>query len=338
MTKALRALALLIGLGVMALFAGAAYFYFQLAPPVDSKAAVYLIRPGTGLGQVVADLEAQGVIRNAQAARVYARLRQWHNQLKTGYYRFDKEQSASAVLKKIALGQTTQIPYTIPEGYRVEQAAKSLDQYNLSSQRYVSLAKQPETSLFQRFPFLKGTSAEQNLEGYLFPDTYHLGGSEEELIEAQLQRFAQVVLPLWEQRPASHPLSLNDTIKLASVVELEGLLDRELPIIAGVFLHRLRIGMPLQSDPTTEYALGWHQDEKGLSLEDIKIDSPYNTYRYKGLMPTPIGNPGKAAIQAVLYPRETPYLYFVARGDGSHAFSATYPEHLAAIRQIHAGK
>lgn len=338
MTKALRALALLIGLGVVSLLAGGAYFYFQLAPPLESKSAVYLIRPGTSLGKVVADLEQKGVIRNAQAARLYARLRQWHNQLKTGYYRFDKEQSATAVLKKIALGQTTKIPYTIPEGYRIDQAAKNLDQYNLSSARYVELATQPQAEWFNQFSFLKGTSAEQRLEGYLFPDTYYLSGSEEELIQAQLHRFEQVVLPLWNQRPANHPLDLNDTIKLASVVELEGLLDSELPIIAGVFLHRLRIGMPLQSDPTTEYALGWHQGAKGLSLEDIKIDSPYNTYRYKGLMPTPIGNPGKAAVQAVLYPKETPYLYFVARGDGSHAFSATYAEHLAAIRRIHRGK
>ena len=144
-------------------------------------------------------------------------------------------------------------------------------------------------------------------------------------------------MPLWQERPANHPLNLDETLKLASVVELEGLLDRELPIIAGVFLHRLRINMPLQSDPTTEYALGWHQGAKGLSLEDIKIDSPYNTYRYKGLTPTPIGNPGKAAIKAVLYPKTTPYLYFVARGDGTHAFSATYAEHLQAIRRIQAG-
>lgn len=317
---------------------GATYFYFQLAPPESNQSAVYLIRPGTALNQVTSELEARGVIRNARAAQLYARLRQWHTQLKTGYYRFDKGLSTTAILKKIVTGQTTKIPYTIPEGYRIDQAAKNLDQYNLSAKRYEAMATDPPAALLAQFPFLKGTSAEKRLEGYLFPDTYYLGGSEEELIQGQLRRFQEVIMPLWNRRPETHPLDLNDTIKLASVVELEGLLDRELPIIAGVFLHRLRIGMPLQSDPTTEYALGWHQGEKGLSLEDIKIDSPYNTYRYKGLMPTPIGNPGKAAVEAVLFPKETPYLYFVARGDGSHAFSTTYAEHLAAIQRIHAGK
>jgi len=145
-------------------------------------------------------------------------------------------------------------------------------------------------------------------------------------------------MPIWERRPANHPLRFSDTIKLASVVELEGLLDRELPTIAGVFLKRLKIGMKLESDPTTEYAQGWHQGNTPLSLKDIQIDSPYNTYRYHGLMPTPIGNPGKAAIEAVLFPEKTDYLYFVARGDGSHTFSKTYQEHLAAIRKIYYGK
>lgn len=338
MTKLTRALALFVGLGVFALLTGVTYFYFQLAPPEAAQSTVYLIRPGTALNQVTYDLESQGVIRNARAAQLYARLRQWHTQLKTGYYRFDEGLSAAVILKKIATGQTTKIPYTIPEGYRIDQASKNLDQYNLSTKRYIEIATHPPAELLSEFPFLKNTSAEQRLEGYLFPDTYYLSGSEEELIQAQLRRFQEVIMPLWNRRPATHKLDLNDTIKLASVVELEGLLDRELPIIAGVFLHRLRIGMMLQSDPTTEYALGWRQDEKGLSLEDIKIDSPYNTYKYKGLMPTPIGNPGKAAVEAVLFPKETPYLYFVARGDGSHAFSVTYPEHLAAIRKIYAGK
>ena len=172
----------------------------------------------------------------------------------------------------------------------------------------------------------------------MYPDTYFLQGVEKDLIEAQLKRFQEVVLPIWEKRPPSHPLDLHQTITLASVVELQGLLDRELPIIAGVFLKRLSIGMKLESDPTTEYALGWHQGAKGLSLKDIRIDSPYNTYRYGGLPPGPIGNPGIAAIKAVLYPEKTAYLYFVARGDGSHVFSKSYSEHLSAVRRIYFGK
>ena len=338
MTAIFRVLAGFVVLCTLAVVGAAAYLFYELNPTAKASETVYLIRPGASLGRVVSDLEKKQVLKNAQAARIYARARQWHNRLKTGYYRFEAGLSGTEVLQKIARGETTKIPYTIPEGYRIDQAAARLEDYNLSAGAYEKLARQPAADLLERFPFLRGTSAEKSLEGYLFPDTYYLGGSEQELIQAQLQRFEQVVMPLWNKRPATHPLSFDDTIKLASIVELEGLLDRELPIIAGVFLHRLRIGMMLQSDPTTEYALGWHQGDKGLSLEDIKIDSPYNTYKYKGLTPTPIGNPGKAAIEAVLFPRETPYLYFVARGDGTHAFSRTYAEHLAAIRRIHAGK
>lgn len=320
--------------------AGGYYAYSQLAPPANqSKEAVYLVKQGETLYGISEALAKKQIVRNPQALRLLARVKGNSGQLHTGFYRFKSSMSASEILERLTTGKTEKIPYTVPEGYRIDQAAKNLDDYGLSSQRYMDLARNPSAELLATFPFLNQTSGTQSLEGYLFPDTYYLASSSQELIQAQLHRFQEVVLPLWEQRPASHTLSLSDTIKLASIVELEGLLDRELPIIAGVFLQRLKIGMKLESDPTTEYALGWHQGPKGLSLKDIQINSPYNTYRYHGLPPTPIGNPGKAAIQAVLQPQKTPYLYFVARGDGSHAFSRTYQEHLNAIRQIvRAGK
>lgn len=332
-----RVLGTLIGLGLVAAIGGGAYVYHELSPPGRQQETLYLVKPGDSLYKISEALEKQHILRNAETFRLLARSKGWQTRVHTGYYRLSAETSASEILTALATGKTEKIPYTIPEGYRIDQAAQKLGEHDLSAQKYEELALHPSTEILNAYPFLKTTSGQKSLEGYLFPDTYYLGGSESELIQAQLSRFNDLIMPLWEARPANHPLTLDETIKLASVVELEGLLDRELPIIAGVFLKRLKIGMKLESDPTTEYALGWHQGAKGLSLKDIKIDSPYNTYRYHGLMPTPIGNPGVAAIKAVLYPEKTDYLYFVARGDGSHTFSRTYPEHLEAIRKIVAG-
>ncbi len=324
---------------LMALAGGAGYFYYQLTPPaIAVKETLYLVKSGQTLYGVSQDLGQKKLLRNPQAFRLLARLQGKSTQLHTGFYRFDGRRSASAILDALTEGKTVKIPFTIPEGYSNKKAAVGLNKYGLSEEKYIAAAENPSPDLISHYSFLKGTSGEQSLEGYLYPDTYHLAGSVEELQEAQLHRFQELVMPLWERRPASHTLSFSDTIKLASVVELEGLLDRELPTIAGVFLKRLKIGMKLESDPTTEYAQGWHQGNTPLSLKDIQIDSPYNTYRYHGLMPTPIGNPGKVAIEAVLFPKQTDYLYFVARGDGSHTFSKTYQEHLAAIRKIYYGK
>lgn len=334
-----RLAAMVAGSVLIAGAAGAGYLYVRLSPPPTAgEGTVYLVRPGDTLYSVSNVLEQRKLIRDAQAFRLWARVKGLQNRMQTGYYKLEPGKSAPELLDKLVSGDTEKIPYTIPEGYRIDQAAKNLDKYDLSSERYMDLARQPDPALLTTYPFLAETSGKTSLEGYLYPDTYYLHGSESQLIEAQLHRFQEVVMPLWQQRPASHKLTLDQTIKLASIVELEGLLDRELPVIAGVFLRRMEIGMKLESDPTTEYALGWHQGAKGLSLKDIQIDSPYNTYRYPGLPPTPIGNPGIAAIRAVLNPQRTPYLYFVARGDGTHAFSSTYDQHLQAIRQIYAGK
>lgn len=316
------------------------FYLFSGLRPVDinGKEILYRLRPGTSLSALTHDLYQKQLIRDEQLFKLYARLRGWQNKIQTGYYRLSPRMSASELLTKLVLGHTEKISYTIPEGYRSTQASQGLSKYQLSSARYLALVRNPDSELLSHFPFLTPNLLKKGLEGFLFPDTYFLSGTEKDLVYAQLKRFQEVIMPLWNKRPAGHTLNLFETVTLASIVELEGLLDRELPVIAGVFLKRLSIGMKLESDPTTEFALGWHQGPKGLSLKDIQIDSPYNTYRYPGLPPGPIGNPGLAAIKAVLYPKKTSYLYFVARGDGSHAFSKSYQEHLAAIRRIYAGK
>ncbi len=323
--------------GFLLTLLAAGWFFTQELTPVKTseKSVLYRIQTGATFSQVTQDLAEKKLIRNPDAFKLYVKLKGLQSKIQSGYYRLSPHMSAADIVKKLTQGLTEKIPYTIPEGYRINQASRRLNEYLLSPERYIEIAQKPDADLFQKYPFLKSG---KSLEGFLYPDTYFLQGVEKDLIEAQLKRFQEVVLPIWENRPPTHKLDLHQTITLASVVELEGLLDRELPVIAGVFLKRLSIGMKLESDPTTEYALGWHQGPKGLSLKDIRVDSPYNTYRYGGLPPGPIGNPGVAAIKAVLYPEKTAYLYFVARGDGSHAFSKSYSEHLSAIRRIYFGK
>lgn len=327
-----------VGLGILAAAGAAGYFFYQLGPAGNPGEVLYLIHKGDTLYSVARDLNEKHLLKNADAFKLWARIKGWQDQIQTGYFHLDGSMTAQAILEKLIKGHSEKIPYTIPEGYRIDQAAKNLGNYQLSPDTYINLARQPDAETLSEFPFLKGTSGKTSLEGYLYPDTYYLSGSERGLIESQLDTFAKKVMPVWQNRPASHPLDLDQTIKLASVVELEAMANRELPIVAQVFRKRLKIGMKLESDPTAEYALGWHQGAKGLTLKDIAIDSPYNTYRYPGLPPTPIGNPSLDAIKAVIYPASTDYLYFVAKGDGTHAFSKTYQEHLNAIRRIWAAK
>ena len=174
-------------------------------------------------------------------------------------------------------------------------------------------------------------------EGFLYPDTYAYNGNVSMLISSMISNFIEKTSIVdWQEARRRTGLTKYEIIILASIVEKEAVKKEEAPIIAGVFINRLRRGMKLESCPTVEYALGVHK--KVLSLEDIKIDSPYNTYKYYGLPPTPIGNPSINAIEAVVHYKKTDYLYFVADGKGGHLFAKTYAEHLANIRRVESGK
>jgi UPF0755 protein len=173
-----------------------------------------------------------------------------------------------------------------------------------------------------------------SLEGYLFPDTYRIsyGQTEAEIIRQMVGRFSEVVLPAVEGMVGRWGLGLHEIITLASIVEREVMVDWERPLVASVFLNRLRINMPLQADPTVRYVM--REDRSRVLYRDLEIDSPYNTYQNSGLPPGPIASPGLASIMAVLEPADTDYYYFVARGDGTHQFSRTFAEHVQARQQL----
>ena len=323
---------------VVAAWAG---YNSQLGPTGhDTHKQLVVIKPGSGVSAIAHQLEHEGLIKSAWAFSIYLRTHGSDRTIKAGMYALAPAMGARGVADVLVEGRGENRRVTVPEGFSIRQIAEALDERQPGSgARFAALAG--DANFFApRFPFLAKLPAGASLEGFLFPDTYVIApepGYEADLIDMMLTRFSQVVLPAYEAA-ATHRLDLVQTVTMASIVEKEARHPEERPRIAGVFYNRLAAHIPLGSDPTVEYALHKHQGANGLSLRDVAVDSPYNTYKYAGLPPGPIANPGLASIQAALGPDTTPFLYFVARGDGSHAFTRTYAEHLAAQRQIIAAR
>jgi UPF0755 protein len=328
---------------VILVAAGSAWFYYQqsLAPvnPDDTSKKLFYVNAGSSLNLILKKLESDKFIKSYIGGRIYTELKGKNRKPQPGYYQISKSMPFAQIFNKITSGDIYQEWITIPEGFSIRKIAKRLDKKAYSGRKYIELATKIDEGQKEEFVFLDRLGKSDTLEGYLFPDTYDLaGGKEDTLVQLQLKRFENTIYSAWLKRPRNWKMSLHDTLTLASIVELEAQKPSERSLIAGVFMNRLAIGMKLGSDPTVEYALGWHQDERGLSLNDVRINSAYNTYVNKGLPPGPIANPGLAAFNAVLNYDKTPYLYFVAKGDGSHVFTKSYPEHLHAQAMIIRGQ
>ncbi|SMB98703.1 UPF0755 protein [Thermanaeromonas toyohensis ToBE] len=291
------------------------------------------IPPGATAREVGEILKSRGVVKSALAFRLYAFWRGADQQLKPGVYRLQPGTNLKALLEQLVAGRIWEEEFTIPEGYNLKQIARLLEAKGLMSQaEFWRAVAQPYD-----YEFLAGiTPSPHYLEGFLFPDTYRVavGAKPETIIRKMLDRFQEVYSEVIRYRAPGLELNTLQVVTLASLVEKEAKLDEERPLIAGVFLNRLRKGMKLESCATVEYLL--EEPKPVLSYQDLEIDSPYNTYRVFGLPPGPIASPGKASLLAALNPAPTEYLYFVARPDGSHEFSRTLEEHNAAIRRYQA--
>ncbi|WP_269746207.1 endolytic transglycosylase MltG [Syntrophaceticus schinkii] len=239
--------------------------------------------------------------------------------------------SMKEIVECISSGKVAGYRLAIPEGYTVKQIEDLLVQKGIADRELFQKA------LGANYPlsFLEGISETgyERLEGFLFPATYELrpGMSEEEIIKLMLEKFQTVFTPQLQQRADEVDLSVREIITLASIVEREAKLEEERPQVAAVFLNRLQRGMRLESCATVQYILG--KQKETLTTKDLQNPSPYNTYLHTGLPPGPIANPGASSIKAVLYPADGDYLFFVARGDGSHQFSKTFREHQEAARK-----
>ncbi len=319
---------LLVALAVVAGVAYAGWMYLGVQQPYKGYEAAEQfvdIPPGTGTAGMARRLADAGVVRSATTFRAAVWLRGAGRRLQAGEYRFDRPMSATAVVDKIARGDVYLRAITFREGLSIRQMAELYESKGFGPAGDFIKAAANADAIRTLDPDAR------DLEGYLFPDTYTLPrrATAEQLVSRMVAGFQKALTPELRQQAAGHGLSVRELVTLASIVEKETGKPEERPLVAAVYANRLKIGMGLQCDPTVIYALERAGRFNGnLTRDDLhNYDSPYNTYRYAGLPPGPIAAPGKASLAAAANPAGVPYLYFVSRNDGSHAFATTLEEH-----------
>lgn len=320
----------LFGLAVATLLAGTAlYLLFSPGPRTGGQDLAFVtIEPNETAPAIAAKLADAGLIKQRRTFLWAARLLGIDRTFKTGRYKFRTGSSLWTILRGFQRGEGAQMTVTIPEGSSVRQIAGLLDrEVGIDSAHFVAEADSPRTILVLNLTVKRA-------EGFLYPNTYKFYWriDPEIAINEMLAEFQRRFDSILVARAAQVDLTVPEVVTLASLVEAEAGLSSERKTIAAVFHRRLKLGMPLQCDPTVIYAIG--EKRRSLSRDDLQFESPYNTYLHPGLPPGPIGNPGRASVVAVLWPDTTRYLYFVARGDGSHIFSYDLEGHNRARYQI----
>lgn len=327
-----RAAPLLLVL-IVAAAAGGAWFFRAVGQPFkgyEGSEQFVDIPQGAGSVSIARRLADAGVVRDVSTFRLALWLTGSGRRLQAGEYRFDHPISAREAAAKIARGDVYVKPLTFPEGLTYKQMADLYQSKGLgAASAFVAAAK--NGALVNAVD-----PAAVDLEGYLFPDTYKLPRrtSAEQLVGRMVAAFLKALTPDLVAKARTRGLTVRQLVTLASIVEKETGNPAERPMVAAVYANRLRIGMGLQCDPTVIYALERAGRYDGnLSREDLQFDSPYNTYRYAGLPPGPIASPGRASLEAALSPADVPYLYFVSKNDGSHAFASTLEEHNRNVQE-----
>lgn len=288
---------------------------------------VVVIAEGSTFQHVAGLLERERLIKSRSAFVLLGKALEADRKIRPGEYELNPAMPPADILSKLIAGRVVLHAVTIPEGYTMAQIADLLAQHQVTDRvEFLRLVKDKS--------FIKtlGISAE-TLEGYLYPDTYRFPKpvSAKDVIRTMVEQLNQVVTPEWQARAKDIHFTLHQVLTLASVIEKETASGEERPQISSVFHNRLQKKIPLQSDPTVIYGLP--NFDGNLHKKDLSHPSPYNTYRWAGLPPGPIANPGAQAIRATLFPAVSPYLYFVSKNDGTHQFSATLVEHNKAVEK-----
>jgi UPF0755 protein len=305
-----------------------AFWIFWWPNHFDGEERIIYVSRGTSFASVVDSLERHGLIRSRRTFELAGRLLGLTGSVQYGRYRFRSGMSNITLLRDLAAGLSNfPIPVRLGEGARIQRiAGRAARELGIDSTRIVTLCHDSA--------FIKSLGLDvPSLEGYLLPDTYHFFWETDEsaVVTRLVRAFKEFYVDSLRARQEQTGMTLHQVVTLASIVEGETSLDSERATIAGVYLNRLRLRMPLQADPTIQYVLP--DGPRRLLYSDLRITSPYNTYRHSGLPPGPINNPGRKSILAVLYPERHDLLYFVADGTGGHRFSKSYSEHLRAVRE-----
>ena len=287
------------------------------------------IPKGSTLAQISEILEGKEIVTNGHMFITATRLMGYSNKIPAGIFALKNAKSNYRIVKQLIQGNPEMIRVTLLEGWTISQVTKAIsDSLNISSEILSSLCYDEQ--------FIQELGLEANsLEGYLYPDTYLFLESEndpKEILKQAISEFNSVFNDNFRKRAEQVGFTVNEVLTMASIIEGEAIFDIERPIISAVYHNRLKKRMLLQADPTVQYII--EDGPRRLRLSDLKIDSPYNTYVYRGLPPGPISNPGRASILAALYPDDNDYIFFVARGDGYHTFTTTIEEHNRAKREF----
>lgn len=322
---------LVVAAAVVAAVAGVYYARvdekFQGFPGADQFVD---IAPGTGSRAIGRALVEAGVVRDELTFRLAVYLTGTGHQLKAGEYRFAGAISAKEVARKLARGDIFLRPITFPEGLTLVEMSRVYESKGLGSAKAFLEAARDTTAIRTLDPLAK------DMEGYLFPETYNVPRKMDAaaLVQTMAARFLQVFDQPLRDAAAAKGLKPREAVTLASLVEKESSQDDERPMVAAVYENRLRVGMPLQCDPTVIYALEKAGKYDGnLTKKNLQYDSPYNTYRHPGLPPGPIAAPGRSSLKAAIEPAAVDYLYFVSRNDGTHVFSTTLAEHNKNVKE-----
>ncbi|MCH9651112.1 MAG: endolytic transglycosylase MltG [Deltaproteobacteria bacterium] len=327
---------LTISLGMMALVAliaaGVGYFWVQrtLETPFkayDEPETVVQVKTGSGAAQILRQLQEAGVILDHRMGRLYLEHKMGNPSLQAGEYRFTEPMTLHQALEKLIRGEVVTYGVTLIEGLTAEETAAHLMAEGFGDREvFREIMSSPEL-------IADLDPSANNLEGYLFPDTYRFPRDTSEkvivrtMVETFRRRWQEQVEPL-RASGSNAAFTVREIVTLASIVEKEAQVDEERPVIAGVYSNRLARGIALYADPTVIFALRLQGRWNGnLRRADLQMDSPYNTYRYPGLPPGPIASSGLASLQAAADPAAVPYLYFVSRNDGTHVFAETLAEH-----------
>jgi len=307
------------------------------APPISFE-----VFPGESAADVAFRLQNVGLIRDATAFRLLLQHNAMDRHIEAGKFELSPAMSSQEIAEALMHAQGNDVVVVILEGWRLEQTAEALQEALGIGDGFLRLAALQASRLL---PTWLEASQVVSLEGVLFPDTYRFApdASPDDVVHAMLSNFEAKFTEVHRQRATELGLTPYGVLTLASIVEREAVVREERPTIAAVFLNRLAADMKLEADPTVQYALGYQADsglwwKAPLLIDDLRNTvSPYNTYLNAGLPPGPICSPGIATVEAVLWPADVDYLYFVARGDGSHAFASSWEEHLSNVAKYQGG-
>jgi UPF0755 protein len=308
---------------------GVAWLWAASRAPERSDSVRIVVETGTPVRALGRRLEEAAVIRSPLLFEIWLRAGGNAGSIQAGTYEIPPGASLPGVVDILLTGRTLLATVTIPEGLRLEQqAGVAARELGVDSAAFVAAATD------STFADSLGIQA-PTLEGYLFPETYRVDPATDarELVRLMVGEFHRTFDHDWRERAEDLGRTVDEIVTLASIVEEEARVPEERPVIAGVYWNRLRIGMKLEADPTVQYALGSHR--RRVLYRDLEVDSPYNTYLYPGLPPGPIASPGRASLEATLYPDSVPWLFFFATGEGGrHTFSTTFAEHNRKRREL----